>query len=263
MRFLFCFIAFFAIVNSVEGQTIHGRIVNDDDAVPLAGVVIQNLSNNSYNAISDDEGQYSVSAQKGDSIKFALLGFSPRIVVFSGENEGWFSWIGMKSQSYVIDTIVVRRELTEYQKDSLENREIYGKKVDYRPAKPQLPKLKDLKAGKPFVITAPISGFIEKRQKKYKRLKAFQKRYVETEAQHFIDSRYVPTLVTELTRLHGDTLTAFIQAYPMPYSFARTASDLEIKMWIKYNYREWIKKPVLIPPTISKPNLDTNTLRKP
>ncbi|KAA5533235.1 hypothetical protein F0919_11860 [Taibaiella lutea] len=256
---LLCCVAFFAVINSMHAQTIHGRIVNDDDAVPLQGVVIENLSHAAYNAISDDEGNYSIIARNGDSIKFTSLGFSQRVVVFNGENEGWFSWIGMRPQSYVIDTVVVRKELTAYQKDSLENREIYGKKVDYRPAKPQLPKLKDLKAGKPFVITAPISGFIEKRQKKYKRLKAFQQRYIKTETRRFIDSRYAPALVTELTRLHGDSLLTFMQAYPLSYSFARAASDLEIKMWIKYNYKEWIKKP----PTASLPDLDADTLKKP
>jgi hypothetical protein len=263
MRFLFYFIIFFTTKVSIYGQIIHGRIVNDNDAVPLAGVAIENLSNSSYNAISDNEGHYSITVKKGDSIKFTFLGFFPRIVIFSGENEGWFSWIGMQPQHYVIDTIIIRKDVTEYQKDSLENREIYGKKVDYRPAKTQLPKLKELEAGKPFVIKAPISGFIEKRQKKYKRLKAFQQRYIETEMQRFIDSRYTPALVAELTQLSGDSISVFMQDYPMPYSFARAASDLEIKMWIKYNYKEWIKTPVLMLPRISMPNLEADTLKKP
>jgi hypothetical protein len=30
-------------------------------------------------------------------------------------------------------------------------------------------------------------------------------------------------------------------AYPMAYDFARTATDLELKMWIRDNYREWLK----------------------
>jgi len=229
------------VANAVHSQTISGRIVNDDNAVPLSGVVIENLNSKGFHAISDEGGHYTITAKSGDSIRFSLLGFSPRIVTYNGENNGWFSWIAMSPKNYVIDTIIVRKELTEYQKDSIENREIYGKKVDYRPAKPKLPKLKEVEAGKPFVIKAPISGFIEKRQKKYKRLKAFQQRYAVTETQRFIDSRYTPELVTELTGLSGDTLVIFMQAYPMTYSFARAASDLEVKMWINYNYREWMK----------------------
>lgn len=126
-----------------------------------------------------------------------------------------------------------------------------------------MPKLKELKAGEPFVIKAPISGFIEKRQKKYKRLKAFQKRYIETETQNFIDSRYSPVSVTQLTQLIGDSLITFMQAYPMPYSFARGASELEIKMWIRHNYKEWIKKPVTIFPKISTSDSKEGPLRKP
>lgn len=239
---LFCLIFFFIIDAGVSsGQRIKGRIVDEEHATALSGVTVQNLRNNSRPGFSDEKGYYEIDATKGDSISFTLLGFAPQIVTYNGENEGWFSWITLKQVSYVIDTVVIGKGLTKYQKDSLEKREIYGKKVDYRPAKPQLPKLKELEAGKPFVIKAPISGFIEKRQKRYKRLKAFQERYAATETQNFIDSRYSDSLVATLTPLKDDSLAIFMRTYPMPYAFARAASDLEIKMWIRHNYREWLQ----------------------
>jgi hypothetical protein len=56
--------------------------------------------------------------------------------------------------------------------------------------------------------------------------------------QKFIDTRYTPELVTKLTGYTGDTMILFMNTYPMDYSFARAASDLELKMWIRNNYKE-------------------------
>lgn len=98
--------------------------MNDNDAVPLSDVVIQNLNNTAFHALSDNTGHYEIIAARGDSIQFSLLGFISRIVIYNGENSGWFSWIGMRSQSFIIDTVVIHKELTRYQKDSLAHREI-------------------------------------------------------------------------------------------------------------------------------------------
>jgi len=37
-------------------------------------------------------------------------------------------------------------------------------------------------------------------------------------------------------------MAEFMNQYPMDYDYARAASDLEIKMWIKYNYQDYLKK---------------------
>ena len=44
-----------------------------------------------------------------------------------------------------------------------------------------------------------------------------------------------------MTGFTGDTIGHFMYAYPMPYEFARSASDLELKMWIRNNSKEWLK----------------------
>jgi hypothetical protein len=44
------------------------------------------------------------------------------------------------------------------------------------------------------------------------------------------------------TGLTGDSIGYFMYAYPMPYDFVHTATSLEMKMWIRYNYKQWIKK---------------------
>jgi hypothetical protein len=66
MRFLFFFTVFSAISTSIYGQTIHVRIVNDDDATPLPDVAVENLNSNNYHVISDSEGHYAITANSGE-----------------------------------------------------------------------------------------------------------------------------------------------------------------------------------------------------
>jgi hypothetical protein len=110
-------------------------------------------------------------------------------------------------------------------------------------------------------VFSPASALAEQFNKKSKQRARFQTNFAKWENQKFIDTRYSPEQVNALTGLTGDTLAAFINAHPMPYDYARTATDLEVKMWIRYNYREWIKKPIVLPKPITIEGADT--LRKP
>ena len=56
-------------------------------------------------------------------------------------------------------------------------------------------------------------------------------------------TRYTPELVSEMTQLEGNAVYQFMAAYPMEKDYAYVASDLEIKMWIRNNYKQWMKKP--------------------
>jgi len=44
-----------------------------------------------------------------------------------------------------------------------------------------------------------------------------------------------------MTGLTGDSIHLFMQQYPIDYEFARSATDLEIKMWVRNNYKQWLK----------------------
>jgi hypothetical protein len=226
-----------------HAQSINGRVQNDEDGVPLPNVYISNLNHPMANATSDASGRYSIVANVGDSIRFGLLGYNARVLVFTGANRDWFESVALKAQSQVLDTVVIRRGLTKYQQDSLDRHQLYDKDLNYKPLKTKLPKWNDKWAdlGGPAKINGPLSGLLDKRSKSSKRIKSFKEMYATGESQAFIDSRYSKGLVTDLTGLKDDSLGLFMQAYPMSYDYARTASDLEVKMWIKYNYKEWMQ----------------------
>ena len=245
-------------------QTLSGRIVNYENGAILPHVVILNLNHSNMGATSNEYGKYAIAASKGDSIRFSLLGYQSRILVYNGNNESWFESITLNSESQMLDTIVIHRELTKFEKDSIENRKLYGNTLDYKPPKVKLPSLKDLKAGESLKIGSPISGLLGKTTKEYKKNKAFKEMYENDEHQTFIESRYTPELVTKLTTLEGNALYDFKQAYPMSYDYARQASNLEVMMWIKYNYKDWLAKKGNTPSSnITVPNTKVDSLRKP
>lgn len=241
MRFLFFFLYLLTPLSALYAQqTIQGRVV-DNDATPLPEVVVQNLNQHNVLTTTNAQGQYTISAGKGDSIRFSLLGFSSRTIVFTGDNQGWLSWVALSNRNMVIDTVKVSG-LTKYQKDSIARRTEYAGAMDYKTFKTQLPKLKDLKAGESVKIQGPLSGILDKHTRKSKRIAAFKEQFQQGEMALYLDAKYNADSVSVLTGLKGDSLSMFMQAYPMSYDYARSASDLEIKMWILYNYKQWRKQ---------------------
>ena len=90
---------------------------------------------------------------------------------------------------------------------------------------------------------SPVTFIAEKLSKRSRRIFRFQKSFNYWEDQKFIESRYTPELVQQLTKLQGDTLAWFINANPIASDYARVASELELKMWIRDNYKAWLKNP--------------------
>jgi hypothetical protein len=114
---------------------------------------------------------------------------------------------------------------TKYQRDSAERVAIYRT---------------PLGRTRPSAATSPFSAVAEMFSKKAKTVYEFQKTFAQGEAERFIDTKYNPAIVQKLTGATGDSIAHFMYAYPMPYDFARTCTDLELKMWIRSSYRKWL-----------------------
>jgi hypothetical protein len=239
---LFTFLLFFCI--DAHAVMIKGLVKDAVSGEPLRAVVVQNI-NTGNTVYSDTAGIFFLMGKAGDVLSLRSLGYAAADKRLSVSDESDAVVIEMKRREIAIDTIVVE-SLTKYQQDSIDRRDIYGTAVDKRPVKFGIAKTHPLYGGGPkgaFTLNAPISSLIQKRTKKYKRLKAFQDRFNNGEKQAYMDSRYTPELVTQLTGLSGDSLSLFIKTFPIPYNFLRAATDLELKMQIKYNYRAWHTEP--------------------
>lgn len=251
MKVIFLLLSFCCFSGACFSQVLEGVVTDYDAGTAMAGVVLRNVETNQGGTTNAD-GKFKIRASKNDEIEFSYLGYySFRMRMPEASNV--FRRLSLKKKLFELDEIEIRPDYTPYQLDSIERRKTYNLALNRGFASSSV-------LGSVF---SPASALAEQFDKKSKQIKRFQENYFKWEDQKFIDTRYSFGEVEKLTNLHGDTLAAFINTYPMPVDYARTASDLEIKMWIKYNYREWIKKPRVIPPSISIPNLQQDTLRKP
>ena len=176
---------------------------------------------------TDQTGLYTIQANPGDIITFSYIGYQtarlkkPPSVLIATVN------IRMEPVENELKGVTIHSGLTQYQRDSLERQVIYKLPLQRRP---------------PSVFVSPVSAIAEKFSKKAKRVYEFQKTFAQGEIDKFIDTRYTTKLVTQLTGLTGDSVASFMFENPMPYDYARNATDLEMKMWIRSSYKAWMKK---------------------
>lgn len=229
-----------------RAQSVQGSITDNDDAHPLAAVSVTNLRSHQVTT-SDATGKYYIAAREGDQLSFSFIGYktirrsAPSSIIITTMN------VQMQRQAQQLDELTVRpHKLTQYQEDSAERRAVYKKVLTRRHPSP---------------INSPISAIAELFNKKARRDYKFQKVYRDNEPDLFIDTRYTPEVVADMTGLTGDSLGHFMNAYPMPYEFARAASDIEVKMWIRTNYRQW-KKTLSADPARDSTLINATTARQ-
>lgn len=239
MKFiLFSILILIGCSPGISAQMLQGVVTENDGSEPLIAVSVSNKTRN-QTTITDLDGKYSIAAQKGDDIEFSYVGYYP-LSIMMPEDGNVFRRVSLKKKLFSLDEVIIGPSYTPYQLDSIARRKTYSLALSRE-------RVSSTVMGSIF---SPASALAEQFSKKSKQRFRFQKNFVKWEDQKFVDTRYSSEEVAALTGLQGDTLAAFINAHPMPSDYARTATDLEIKMWIKYNYREWIKKPIILPATI-------------
>jgi hypothetical protein len=225
---LFYFLLLVLMGNSLQAQTLQGIVTDKSTGKPVFPATVVNVRTQ-QTSLTDASGFYTIPAMQGDIIAFTCIGYKsvekvkPPSVIVATLN------VSLEHTEYELDEVTLRPgALTKYQMDSIERRQTYKTPLSRRPPSP---------------IMSPVSALAEKFSKKAQRTYQFQEDYEVAEAQKFIDTRYNPTTVNAVTGLTGDSIAHFMYAYPMPYDFARTASALEIKMWVRENYKQWMRRP--------------------
>ena len=227
LRYIILFNIFF--INSVaSAQLIKGRVIDNDTHTPLAGSSILNISK-LRTATADGQGNFEINVTEGDSLSFFQMGYSSRGLRVWNNHDSLS--IGLQPLNVQLKEFVLHSELTPYQKDSIARHELYNAELSKQPVKMQYTGLG---------VNNLFSSIAQHFSYKYKLNKKFKNTFATDEQQRFIDSRYTPQLTHSLTNLSGDSLAQFMNAYAMDYQFARSASDLEIKMWIRNNYKYYL-----------------------
>ncbi len=210
--------------NSVA-QTLKGQVRDKLTKQPLYPVSVINLTTQKV-TYTNEQGYYYIEVTAGQKIAFSYIGYRAEQYMMPISVGAYTKDIEMESVSYQLQEIILTPDYTPYQKDSI------NKVKTYRGA---------LTRQKSSPVSSPFSFVAEKFNKRSKQLFKFQKNFVKWEEEKFVDTRYTPQLVEEMTGMTGDSVGYFMSAYPMPYDYARAASELEIKMWILYNHKEWVK----------------------
>lgn len=229
MRFLF--ILLLIISQTVRAQTLKGVVVDGESGKPLSAVTIWNTRTQQY-AYTDAKGEFSMSAQKGDPILFSFVGYKTQQKIVAASLGVAEMHIELFRLSYQLEEFIYRPKYSPYQLDSMERQSTYQR---------------TLARERVTSVMSPVTLLADKLSRKSKQIYRFQKNFNYWEDVKFIESRYSQHLVQQMTGLKGDTLAYFMNVNPMPFDYARAASDLELKMWIRERYREWLKNPVYPP----------------
>ncbi len=211
-------------------QVVEGTVIDEETKSAIAGVKIVNKKSG-YSVSSDRNGHFSISAVPGETLVFTHMSYEPAFEKVTAGNEGRSILVLMSPMSHRLEQVVISGR-TKYQRDSAARHELYGHEL----AKPLVPKPKYTGLG----CAGCFGWMADKITGNSKRPKRFKKQFAADDEQLFIDSRYNIELVELLTGMsEPDSAAGFIRHYPMQYQFARAASDLELKAWIRYNYREY------------------------
>ena len=224
----------------VCGQTLKGVVADGETSKLLYPVTIVNL-NTEQKTTTNESGYYELPAKNGDGISFSFLGYHTEQRIANPDIE---LRVDLFPLSVQLKEYVLHPDYTPFQKDSAALATLYSTELNKKPVKIGFSSANG--GGFTGLIGAPV----QKMSKSYKRNRKFQENFKRDIEQKYIDTKYTPGLVTAITGFAGDSLAIFMNSYPMEYSFARAATDLEIKMWIRNNYKEYLK-PHTSPGTLS------------
>jgi hypothetical protein len=245
------FLSFFFFLFAVDVQAqiglsstgiVSGKVVDATTGDPLVAVSIVNVATQA-GTYTDDHGQYSIRAKTGEQLSASSLGYKTETFAVSDGSNYIQRQVSLTRLNYNMNEFIVRPKYSPYQADSIQRASTYERTLIRRHE---------------GSVMSPVSFLAEKISRKSKAMFRFQKDFARMEDERFIDTRYGAEVVTQMTGLTGDTLANFMNAYPMPYDFARGAGELETKMWIRTNYREWLAKERI---KAGKP--DTLSVKKP
>ena len=223
------------ICSAVQAQQVDGVIFDKETSEPIADVTIVN-KRTQFVTTSSEVGKFTVNATMGDTIIFSHTAYKPTALVIGFAFGRQYKTIIMEEAMHRLKETVING--SKYQQDSARMRDEFNHDAT-RP----IGKIK-MYMSNGFVAEGVISKLVGNLTGYNKKQKKFQNQFLTNEQQGFIDTRYNIGVVSYVTPLKADTAALFINTYPMPYDFARAASDLEIKAWIRDKYKDWLRHPV-------------------
>ena len=232
MRHFVTIIILLFLTGTALAQALEGTLYDKESNKPISGASVINQHTGEV-TFSSAYGHYSIAAQPGDSIAFRHAAYSPELAVMS------FAWTTRSLSLFMSPRVYTLKETTvsartKYQQDSASRHELFGHELNKTIlAKPRFTGLG---------CAGCIGWMVDKITGNSKKPKEFRNQFAADDQSRFVDSRYTPELVARLTGItEPDSLASFINRYPMAYDFARSASELELKTWIREQYKQFLQ----------------------
>ncbi|MBN8854044.1 MAG: hypothetical protein BGO55_06620 [Sphingobacteriales bacterium 50-39] len=234
MRQLLCFLFFLLPAFAGFGQTfLIGTVHKRENQEILSSVNIFNKTQRKHR-LSDEQGNYRIEAQAGDSVIFSFVGFRADTFRITSTMLAAKFPVLMDLRPVSLETVTVSG-LSNYQVDSLERRQIYSWIYEQEPQ----PVVERQRQGDGVGVELNVipHGSSEVRQRL--RLK---KRIIKEEEKYYVDFRFSPEYVSHLTHLQGDSLAQFMSRYRPTYDFCRKAVSVDMLVYVNDCFKEFRMK---------------------
>lgn len=209
-------------------------VVQNGLGKPMEYVLVVNQRTQAY-TYTDYDGAYKLKMNESDTAIFMLAGYKALRISRTSIPDT----ITIRQLSYSMQELEVTPEIERFEREHQEMLETYDKTFKDAKRKPKVYGYAGGMAG--VTIDGFFTNLASTISGKKKKDKRFVKDFEQTENDKFISLRYNPDVVMSATKTTKDSAIVFIRENPMAYDYARTASSLELLMWIRYHFKEWVK----------------------
>jgi hypothetical protein len=187
----------------------------------MPGVSVKSTSG--AGTVTDSLGRYSIKLAYTDSISFSYQGKATQKFPLKEIPPNRPFDMSLHVDITTLPTVIVQEKRTNYQLDSIANREEYRKVFNYSPEY-----ISSANGGVGVNLDALFS------MKKIKRMEAFRVHLEELEREKYVDHRFNINLVKKLTGLESPALDTFMLEY-------RPSYDMILSFESEYEYYKYIR----------------------
>ena len=234
MRQILCFLIFLLPGSANFAQTfLTGTVRKKENQEALSSVNVFNKTQRK-NRLSDEQGNYRIEAQAGDTVLFSYVGYRKDTVLITSTILATQFPVLMDLKPASLEAVTVGN-LSNYQVDSLERRQMYAWIYEQE----RQPVIERQRQGDGVGVELNVipHGSSEVRQ----RLQ-LKKRIIKEEEKHYVDFRFSPEYISHLTHLQGASLAQFMSRYRPSYDFCRKAAGIDMLVYINDSFKEFEKQ---------------------
>lgn len=221
---------------SAQKKQIKGFVRDSITGVPIVNAIITN-QNTKKMITPDQNGFFSITASRGDFISINAFNYNFDTIKAENNQPDTLSVTLIRVNENLPGVTVTTQGYTRYQLDSLRRRNEFVSDMGDIPKMPKVGKADNMGAG----IGINLDAFTRKRTKD--RNKAYST-FGYLEKQAYIDYRFSPQNVSQITGLKANSLIGFMRTYTPSYEWLRAHSTNEdVLYYINDKLKEFARKP--------------------